>query len=561
MSPGAPAPLPSAAEKWYSSRMRARARLCLLLVLSAALLAVASARPGSSERAAKPIKGGAFRIALQVNPIGVDSIDPALTTSPAEALILRPTCAQLMAFPGPTPEIATGYPKVSKDRRTYTFTIRKGFRFNTGEAVAARNFARSITRFFSPATRSEDADSLADRFVGGRDFYEGKVTTLRGVVARGRTLVLRLTEPWPQLLHDLAQPGYFCPVPAALPIDAEGVGAPLPGSGPYYVARFVPGREVVLARNRLYRGNRPRHVDQFVVDLTSTIVTTTQRVVEGKADLAFAGATQFEELARRYGVNRSQFFVFRSPEGTTRMLVLNTRRPLFRNNPKLRRAVNFAINRRALEGIVGRYGASPTDQFLSPLATGYRDVRIYPLGGDMRKARALAKGQTRSRKAVIYASELFPFIIAQTKLIQEKLRQIGIEAEIQTFPHGVFLRKVATPGEPFDIANSIGFTSGYPDHTLLNCMFHGRHIPPREGCNFFSFNSPRFNRLLDRAERLVGQARYRLYGRIDIELARDAAPAVPLVVTNTAVLVSRRAGCHRFNRPLFDLARLCLTRR
>lgn len=529
-----------------------------MVVMCTALPAAASVGRGSSKSAAEPVQGGTFRIALQVNPVGVDSIDPALTSSLLEGMILRPTCAQLMAFPGPKPEVSTGYPKVSRDRLTYTFTIREGFRFNTGERLTAQNFAHAITRLLSPTTRAEYVDYIADRLVGGRAFHEGKETTLRGVVATGRTLVLKLARPWPQLLLDFANPGWFCPVPAALPLDPEGVGAPLPGSGPYYIQSFVPGREVVLARNPLYRGGRRPNVDSFVVDLTSTLETTTQRVVEGKADLAFAAPTQFDQLARKYGVNRSQFFVFTAPEGGPRILILNSRRPLFRNNSKLRRAVNFAIDRQALASAAGRHAVSPTDQFLTPYAAGFRDVRIYPLRGDVRKARALARGNTRSGKAVLYSSELFPFAVAQTKLIQASLRQIGIEAEIKGFPHPVFLRKVSTPGEPFDIANSIGFGGGYPDDTLLNCMFHGRFIPPA-GCNYFYFNSPRYNRLLDRAERLVGSARHRLYGRLDVELARDAAPAAPYLLPNTGVLVSRRAGCHRFSRPLFDLATVCLT--
>ena len=539
--------------------MEARLRLCLVLVVCTALLVgTASARTGSSREVAKAVQGGTFRIALQVNPIGIDSIDPALANSPLEGMILRPTCAQLMAFPGPRPEVAKGYPTVSRDRLTYTFTIREGLRFNTGERLTAQNFAHAIRRFLSPTTRAEGAEFDADRFVGGREFHEGKETTLRGVVATGRTLVFKLTRPWPQLLEDLAMSGWGCPVPAALPLDPEGVGAPLPGSGPYYIERFVPDREVVLVRNPLYRGGRPQHVGSFVIDLTSTLETTTQRVVEGKADLAFATASQYGQLVRRYGVNRSRFFVFTSPEGGPRILVLNSRRPLFRNNPRLRRAVNFAIDRQALGAAIGRHGVSLTDQFLSPYAAGFRDVRIYPVRGDVRKARALARGNTRSGKAVFYSSELFPFILAQSKLIQARLRQIGIEAEIKTFPHPVFLKKVSTPGEPFDIANSIGFVSGYPDHTLLNCMFHGRLIPPAEGCNYFYFNSPRYNRLLDRAERLLGPARYRLYGRLDVELARDAAPGVPYLLPNTGVLISERAGCARFDRPLFDLATVCL---
>jgi peptide/nickel transport system substrate-binding protein len=476
-------------------------------------------------------------------------------------MILRPTCAQLMAFPGPKPEVSAGYPKVSRDRLTYRFTIKSGFRFNTGEPVTAQNFARAITRLLSPATRSNDAAFFADRFVGGSEFHDGKADTLRGVIATGRRLVLKLTKPWPQLLYDLAVPGDFCPVPVALPLDPEGVGAPLPGSGPYYISRYVPAQEIVLSRNRLYRGPRPQHVDRFVVDLTGTILTATDEVADGKADYATAAASKFEDLVRTYGVNRSQFFVFAAQDAGPRMLILNSARPLFRNNPQLRRAVNFAIDRRALIAAIGGGVAALTDQFLSPYAAGFRDVHIYPFGGDLRKARALARGHTRSGTAVIYSSELFPFILAQTKLIQDRLRQIGIESEVKTFPHPVFLRKVATPGEPFDLANGIGFFSGYPDHTALNCLFHGRERPPAvDGCNYFNFNSPRYNRLLDRAQRLVGSARFRLYGRIDVELARDAAPAVAVALPRVGVLVSKRAGCHRFNRPLFDLAAVCLMR-
>lgn len=201
---------------------------------------------------------------------------------------------------------------------------------------------------------------------------------------------------------------------------------------------------------------------------------------------------------------------------------------------------------------------SPTDHFLTPAAAGYRKVRIYPSRGDLKTARALAKGHTRSGRAVFYVSEIFPTVLAGAKLIQANLRKIGIRAEIKTFPHPEFLRRLGTPGEPFDLANSIGFTSGYPDHTVLNFMFNRRYLPPAGCCNVFGFDSPRYSRLLDRADRLSGSARFRLYGRIDVDLARQAAPAVPYLLPKTGVLVSRRAACHRFDRPLFDLASVCL---
>ena len=186
----------------------------------------------------------------------------------------------------------------------------------------------------------------------------------------------------------------------------------------------------------------------------------------------------------RAQVRRQPIAVLRlaSPEGGPRMLVLSSRRPLFRNNPDLRRAVNFVIDRQALGAAFGRHGVSLTDQILSPYAAGFRE-RGLP------RARRRDEGAgARARPDAIreggFYSGAVSFILAQTKLIQASLRQIGIEAEIKTFPHPVFLRKVSTPGEPFDIANSIGFVTGYPDHTLLNCMFHGRFIPP-PSCNYF----------------------------------------------------------------------------
>ena len=59
-------------------------------------------------------------------------------------------------------------------------------------------------------------------------------------------------------------------------------------------------------------------------------------------------------------------------------------------------------------------------------------------------------------------------------------------------------------------------------------MFDGRTIEcqPDFG-NWSYFDSPRYNRLIDRAARLPAQERYRAYGELDVELSRDAAPAIP----------------------------------
>ena len=81
------------------------------------------------------------------------------------------------------------------------------------------------------------------------------------------------------------------------------------------------------------------------------------------------------------------------------MFVLNTSRPLFKNNPSSGRrstSPSTAGGSPAREG--GRMGTA-TDQYLLPVTPGFRDERIYPLKGpDVKKARELAKGHTAARQ-------------------------------------------------------------------------------------------------------------------------------------------------------------------
>ena len=79
------------------------------------------------------------------------------------------------------------------------------------------------------------------------------------------------------------------------------------------------------------------------------------------------------------------------------------------------------------------------------------------------------------------------------------------------------------------------------------------------GGNFSQFNDPAFNRKLAAAAKLIGVKRYRTYGKLDIELARDAAPAVAWGVFRFPTYLSRRTGCV-VNSPLYgvDIAALCI---
>ncbi len=534
----------------------------IVAILGAGLAAVTlSLEAASGGRAAAVKEGGTFRVGMVGHLF--DSIDPVLASFPPPFIVLRATCGGLMTLPDKAlpaghrvvPEIATDYPKVTNGGRTYTFTLKKGVRFSTGAPVTARSFAHAINRILHPTMQSPQATAFED-IAGARELIDGKAATASGVIARGSTLTVRLTRRVGDFTARLVG---LCAVPETLRFDPEGVKAPVAGAGPYYVAQYVPGRRVVLERNRFYRGERPHHVDRFVVDLTADAATILDRIDHGELDYGWVPNADFAsrgvEFRRKYGVNRSRFFV--TPANNLRMFVLNTERPLFRNNLELRQAVNFAVDRKALLRERGPLAGYLTDQYLPPGLPGFMNESIYPLKApDPARASALARGNTRGGKAVLYVPA-FPLGLAQGQILRRNLATIGLEVEIVEFPAPLFFNKLATRGEPFDIG-WIGWIGSTPDGSFLNGLFDGRTIGQPGFQNYSYFNSPKYNRLLERASRLpTGPERNQVYGQLDVDISRNAAPGVPYAYDNTFTLVSQRTGCVIVN-PDLDLAAVCL---
>ena len=240
-------------------------------------------------------------------------------------------------------------------------------------------------------------------------------------------------------------------------------------------------------------------------------------------------------------------------------LVLNTSRPLFANNPRLRRAVNFAIDRHALVAAFGGFAGRRTDQFLPYGMPGFLDAHVYPIDGpDLAKARQLARGHTRDGTAVMYVRSPAPLATARAQIVQYDLKQIGIDVRIQPSSPD---RDPSRLGEPFDIADrGCGDIAPYFDpYALLNLAFDGSLIRTSSNTNLSYFDNPVYNRKLEATAGLAGTARYRAYGRLDVELTRDAAPAVPYAVFNHTAFVASRIGCVRMS-PVYgaSLGALCL---
>src|SRR5262249_58510279 len=82
------------------------------------------------------------------------------------------------------PEVAQAFPSLSRDRRTYTFFVRKGFRFAppSGASLDAQTFRFSIERALSPklGPRAPGHQYLAD-LEGPTAFHNGRAPHVRGI--------------------------------------------------------------------------------------------------------------------------------------------------------------------------------------------------------------------------------------------------------------------------------------------------------------------------------------------------------------------------------------------
>jgi peptide/nickel transport system substrate-binding protein len=518
--------------------------------------------------AVSPSEGGIAHVNSQTE---LDSLDPALAYLTTSWQLEYATCAKLLNYPDRPapegsrlePEVAQALPRTSDGGKTYTFTIRPGFRFSppSNEPVTAATFKYVIER-----TLDRRMNSPARLFAGdiaGEDAYEaGKAEHISGVIARGNQLTIKLVRASGDLPARLAMP-FFCAVPLGTPVDAHGLRL-IPSAGPYYVASYEPGQGAVLKRNPNYVGGRPRHLAEIDVVTGVGRTQTVAQIESGTADYALDGvpAAADATLARRFGpgsraAKAGHQSYFANTLAFTYFLALNTSRPLFAS-VNLRRAVNYAIDRTALArlGIFSnRFPAEPTDQYLPPGIPGFRDVDIYPLTPNVAAARKLARG--RRGRAVLYTCNASP-CEQSTQIIKSDLKAIGIDVEVHAFPLNVLFGKIGTRGEPFDLA-TVGWAADYPDPAdFLNLLLDGHSINDKANVNYAYFNEPRYNQRLEAAARLSGPRRYRAYAGLDVALARNAAPWVALANPTSRDLFSRRMGWAVYQPEYgIDLSALC----
>ena len=532
----------------------------LAAVAGAALLAAAALGSSGSASAssAAAARGGTLRVDLRND---FDFIDPSLAYFSHSWQLEWATQLTLMSFPDKEgdegsrviPSAAAGLPLVAKDGKTYTFTLRKGFRFSNGQPVTPANFVAAMNRALNPRMQSPAASFLED-VVGAQAVLDGKAQRASGIKTSGDKITISLTKVAPDFVSRMTLP-FFAAIPANLAIEPNGVGAPLVSAGPYYVKDWTQGRTATVVRNPYWNRNRepwkslarPANADAITYVIGNSLESTRLRLESNAVDLGAVPPAAHAELAEKYGINKDRWFVRK--QQVMWYFALNNEQPLFKGNTKLRQAVNWAIDRPQLVRQFGYLGGARTDQVIPPGMLGYKNVSVYPLGGvnatSLGKARTLSDGNTRAGKAVMYTFNNSPGPqIAQ--VLQFNLKQIGIDLEIRQFDRVVQNTKAGTRGEAFDVTFE-GWGADYPDpYLFLNKLLDGTNIQAANNNNMSYFNDPAWNKKLKAAALLAGDARGQAYAELDRTIMKDAAPLAPFITQNARILVGEDVGCYSF---------------
>jgi ABC-type transport system substrate-binding protein len=517
---------------------------CLLVASSFAGAASASAKKSDSTEVKR---GGTLR--LNASNTDFEFTDPALAYDSLGWQMLFATNMALLNYPDKpgaegsrlVPEAAAGFPRVSRDGKTYTFTIRSGIKFSDGSALTAAAFKRAFERAADPKQASP-AIAFMHTVVGADARNAGKAGSVSGVTARGQTLIVRLTQADPTFLAEVAMP-FFAAVKPSMPIDAKGVNV-YPSAGPYRIASRDVGRQLVLTRNPFYKGNRPANADRIVYTVNTDLNQSLLQVRAGQADYDAGGLppTAHDDLSKTYGVHKGgNFRYFVNSVVSTTYLSLNTiGGPLGKVGN--RKAVNWAIDRPALLRVAGKFAGARTDQILPPNMRGFKQADIYPLkGANPTRAKALSGGDN-SNLTVLHTTSATS--IARAQVLQFNLSQAGFKVTLKPQPFAVAIKTAGTKAQAqagdFDMF-LIGWLADYPDpFDFINVLLDGNNIQDANNSNYAYLNNPTYNKRMKDAAKLSGDARYKAYGQLDIDLMRNLAPWAPLSNGNTREFISSR---------------------
>lgn len=440
---------------------RFRTRMATTALAAASVLVLTScttAGNGDSSSADGAKSGGTFNIGIGVD---LDSLDPAQQTTTTVQNVLDYGLETLVKFDQDgkiIPGLAETW-EASKDGKVLTLHLRKGVTFQDGTA-----FDAAAAKF------------NLDRISGGKVKVPiGAAFTVVDTVEAtdASTLAINLKYPDPNLLYNLGITTSAIVSPDSVTKDGNtfaNITTPV-GTGPYKFVKFQKGTQLTYKRYDNYWGKKPYYSGvefQIIPEANSREAG----LRSGQLQMIMnPPVTDLAALKSTAGLA-----TLKAPSDRSIFVAFNTAKAPF-DNPKVREAFNYAINKEAIIKSVLFGTTSVMDSPLPSSLNGYCKVGAYAY--DPAKAKKLLAEAGAGNLSITFGAPTGRYLQDKqaAQAIATDLRAVGVKVKVSTMDWPSYQATMQDPKGPFDM-HMLGWAPGALDAPTQFQMFQKASWPP-----------------------------------------------------------------------------------
>ncbi|GEN82421.1 glutathione ABC transporter substrate-binding protein [Sporosarcina luteola] len=412
------------------------------------------------------------------------------------------------------------------DDTTYEFTLRQGVTFHDGEPFTADAVKANLERILDPDVASP------------RYFLFEMVTDV--IVKDDHTIQIKTEYPFAPLLAHLSHNGGGMVSPKSIEADYDAMASgkdagsvistnPV-GTGYFKFDNWTPGDEIKLVRNDDYWGSKV-HVDSVTFKVIPESAVRNADLETGYVHVA--DPIQPNEVA---DINSKDFAkVNQKASSSLAYLGFNTEKEPF-NDPKVRKAISMMINKEDIsEGVYDGFGVLAKGP-LAPGIFGFNDD-AKPLEYNLEEAKKLLAeaGLEDGFKTTIWTNDN-PQRQQIAVLVQEELKKVNIEVDIEVMEFGAYLEKTAN-GEHDMFILGWSNPTGDADYGMY-ALFHSSQKGDPGNRSFYE--NAEVDKLLEQGRRESDpDERIKIYNQVQ-ELLIEDAPMAYLIHTEYLTGVSNK---------------------
>ncbi len=370
------------------------------------------------------------------------------------------------------PLLAESY-AVSADGLTYTFNLRKGVKFHDGTDFKADSVKATFDRVTNPDNKHRRYSLFAN--IASTE------------VAGDYVVKVHLKSPFSAFVNVMAHPSSGIMSAQAIKTLGKDLSFRPVGTGPYKFVEWKQTDYLKVAKNADYWQKGLPKVDSITFKPVPDNNTRTAVIQTGEAHMVTPVPYEQAEVLK----SNAKVDTVVVPSIYARYIAMNQLKKPW-DNPKVRQAVNYAINKQALAKVAYNGYAEPLPAVVPPGVEFSFKTGPWPY--DVAKAKQLLKeaGYPNGFETELWSIYNHGTAVKVIQFLQQQLAQVGIKAKIQAMESGQRVERVESVQKPED-AQSQMIYAGWSASTgeadwALRPLLGGGAWPPR-GVNYGYYKS------------------------------------------------------------------------